>query len=189
MAVLIYACCGPCLFYPASEILNNQKDFSVYFYNPNIHPYKEFRNRLNSIIEFCSAHNYPLFYDPDYGLMDFLRMIVFREKSRCRLCYYMRLKKTVTFALEQKFDSFTTTLLYSKYQNHSLIKSLSDDLSLQFSLPFYYQDFRVGWQLGVDASVKLGLYRQKYCGCIFSEQERFDNRLKKKLRKEKKSHV
>lgn len=189
MALLIHACCGPCLVYPASELLRQQEDFSVYFFNPNIHPYVEFRNRLNSLIDLCSSQSINLIHEPDYGLNDFLRTIIFREKSRCRQCYYMRLKRTAQYASEQKFDSFTTTLLYSKYQNHNLIKSLSEELSDYFSIPFLYFDFRDGWEDGIEKSIKMGLYRQKYCGCLYSEQERFDNRLKKRLRKEKQTNV
>ena len=189
MSLLIHACCGPCLVYPASEFIRQGTDFTVYFFNPNIHPYKEFKNRLNSLIDLCTHKNYNLIHDPDYGLKYFLRTIIFREKSRCRLCYYMRLKKTVAVAAEMEFDYFSTTLLYSKYQNHHLLKSLSEQLSEDYSIKFLYRDFREGWEQGIDSSIKLGLYRQNYCGCIFSEQERFDNRLKKRLRKEKQAYV
>ena len=189
MAVMIHACCGPCLLYPASELLRQKTDFTVYFYNPNIHPYQEFRKRLNSFLDLCSSQNYNYLHDPDYGINDFLRSIIFREKSRCRLCYYMRLKSTAALAAEKNYDAFTTTLLYSKYQNHNLIKSLSEELAGLFSIPFLYFDFREGWDDGIERSIHLGLYRQKYCGCLFSEQERFDNRLKKRLKKEKQIDV
>ena len=92
----------------------------------------------------------------------------------------MRLEKTVSLAKEKGFDAFSTTLLYSKYQRHPHLISLCEKLSLQYDIPFYYQDFREGWQYGIDVSKKLEMYRQPYCGCIYSEQERYDKSLRKK---------
>ena len=83
-----------------------------------------------------------------------------------------------------KVDAFSTTLLYSRYQNHDLICSQSERLAEKYGVPFYYQDFRKGWQEGIDRSIEMGLYRQPYCGCIYSEQERYDNRWKKRQKRQ-----
>jgi len=189
MSLLLHLCCAPCLIYPEKELRAGGYSLSGYFYNPNIHPYKEFRKRLDEVVCYTDNANIPLIVDRDYGLRDFLRAVVFNESKRCPICYQLRLEKTVKMAKERGFNSFSTTLLYSKHQNHQLIKMHGETLSNSHSVSFVYKDFRSGWQQGVDTSRALGMYRQPYCGCIYSEQERYDNRYKKKQRKEKKNHV
>ena len=189
MSLLIHTCCGPCLLYPADFFLKNEIDFTVYFYNPNIHPYKEFRARLDSLKQLCEDRKYKLLVERDYGLKEFIRSVVFKEKSRCPICYHTRLKKTAELASKNDFDSFSSTLLYSKYQDHNLIKRQCESFASDYSLSFLYEDFREGWNWGIDESLKENLYRQKYCGCIYSEQERFDNRLKKRLKRERNKNV
>ena len=105
--------------------------------------------------------------------------MVFHEEERCPLCYRMRLEATAKKAREIGADAFSTTLLYSRYQRHETIRALGEELATQFGVPFLYEDFRVGWQEGIDASLEMGLYRQPYCGCIYSEQERYDKKFKK----------
>jgi len=83
------------------------------------------------------------------------------------------LKYTAEQAKKENFDAFTSTLLYSRYQKHDLIKEIGETLSRQLGIPFYYQDFRSGWNEGIKISRELGMYRQPYCGCIYSEKERF----------------
>ncbi len=189
MSLLLHACCGPCLYYPAKIIAEEERSFSVYFYNPNIHPYREFRARLTGLESLCSEYGWPLIADRDYGLRLFLRTVVFRESQRCSSCYQLRLEKTARYAAEHDFSAFSSTLFYSIYQNHTLMKSLSEDFGQQYRLSFYYRDFRKGWNEGIDMAIKSGIYRQKYCGCIYSEQERYDNRLKKQMRRDKANHV
>ena len=92
----------------------------------------------------------------------------------------MRLREVVEQAKRVKADAFTTTLLYSRYQNHELIRLKAEELSVQYNIPFYYHDFREGWQQGIDMSKEMGLYRQSYCGCIYSEQESYDKKFRKK---------
>ena len=185
MSILVHVCCGPCLVYPAQVLKSDHIEFAGFFYNPNIHPYKEFRRRLDSAKLLAEQENIELVFDRNYGLQEFLRNVVFKEKARCSYCYRTRLEQTARVANERGFGGFSSTLLYSKYQNHREIISLAEDIS-SGSVPFYYQDFRVGWQSGIDESSSLGLYRQSYCGCIYSEQERYDKRLKNKRKKNKK---
>ena len=189
MSVLIHVCCAPCLMYPASVLSAEGVDYSCYFYNPNIHPYREFRKRLNTFVDLAESRQYTYHVDRDYGLKQFLRQVVFKENVRCGYCYRMRLEQTAKIAAENNHQGFTSTLLYSKYQNHSLIKKQAEQAAEEESVPFLYRDFRIGWQQGIDESIACDLYRQSYCGCIYSEQERYDNRLKKQLRKERKKHV
>ncbi|HBE44471.1 MAG TPA: hypothetical protein DDW17_03205, partial [Deltaproteobacteria bacterium] len=94
-------------------------------------------------------------------------------KDRCLFCYRMRLEKTFQKAVETHADGVTTTLLYSKYQRHDDIKDTGEELSRKYDMPFIYKEFRKGWKEGVEESKRLNMYRQQYCGCIFSEKERF----------------
>jgi predicted adenine nucleotide alpha hydrolase (AANH) superfamily ATPase len=115
----------------------------------------------------------PLIVRPDYDLEDFLRQVVFRESHRCIHCYSSRLEAAARTAKKSSFDAFTTTLLYSKRQKHDLICSIAEEVSRKHGIPFYYEDFRAGWKEGQEKAKSLGLYRQQYCGCIYSEKERF----------------
>jgi predicted adenine nucleotide alpha hydrolase (AANH) superfamily ATPase len=183
MSVLLHICCGPCAVYPLEVLKKEGVNTRGFFYNPNIHPYREFRLRLEAVVQLASRVGLPVEYQEEYGLHDYLRRVVFNEKSRCGLCYDMRLEAVVAQARKSGADAFTTTLLYSRYQNHELIRHKAELLAEQYKIPFLYYDFRQGWQQGIDISREMGLYRQSYCGCIYSEQERYDKRLKKKKSK------
>lgn len=180
MNILLHSCCGPCTIYPLKVLRAQNHDVTAFFNNPNIHPYKEFKRRLTTLREYSKADNFPLVADDNYGLTEFLQSVVFKEKSRCPICYEIRLTKTAQYASDNNFDGFTTTLLYSRYQNHDLIASQCEKLSKDFSLKFLYEDYREGWQEGIDLSIDKDMYRQPYCGCIYSEQERYDKSLRKK---------
>ena len=183
MTVLLHICCGPCAVYPLEVLKKEGVAVRGFFYNPNIHPYLEFRKRLEAVEQLASKVDLPVEYHREYGLKDYLRKVVFNEDSRCGLCYDIRLLEVVEQAKKTRADAFSTTLLYSCYQNHELIRHKAEQLAEQHKIPFYYQDFREGWQQGIDMSKKMGLYRQSYCGCIYSEQERYDKRLRKKKSK------
>lgn len=187
MNVLLHICCGPCSIFPLTQMTKDNIQVTGYFYNPNIHPFREFKRRIESTLEVADVFNVPVEVDRDYGLVEYLRKVVFHEDKRCPICYDMRLKQVAKMAAHKGFDSFSTTLLYSRYQDHQSIREKGDDWANHYGVDFYYQDFRGGWQYGVDRSIELGVYRQPYCGCIYSEQERYDNRLKKKLKKLHKS--
>jgi hypothetical protein len=94
-------------------------------------------------------------------------------KERCQYCYSVRLEATACEARKGSFDGFSTTLLQSTHQNHDLIKETGDRVAKEIGIPFYYEDFRQGWRRGMEVSKAMGLYRQQYCGCIYSEKERF----------------
>jgi hypothetical protein len=148
-------------------------NISGFFFNPNIHPYQEYKKRLDTVRDYTNSLELDVIYKDNYELEDFLRNVVYREGERCKYCYYMRLKATVETAKNEGFQLFTTTLLYSKYQKHELIKEICISLQNTYDIEFYYEDFREGWKYGINVSKELGLYRQKYCGCIYSEKERY----------------
>lgn len=180
MSIYLHVCCGPCSIYPVETL--RQKGYSVsgFFYNPNIHPFQEFKRRLDALTELSRKIAFPVEYDRAYGLKKYLQKVVFNEDARCPICYAMRLEITAQKAMEAGADAFCSTLLYSRYQNHAVIKKLGEETAARHGIPFYYEDFREGWQQGIDASIAMGLYRQPYCGCIYSEQERYDKSLRKK---------
>jgi predicted adenine nucleotide alpha hydrolase (AANH) superfamily ATPase len=177
MKVLLHTCCGPCAIYPLSRLQEAGHNITAYFFNPNIHPFKEFQRRLNTLKDFTEKKRISTILHESYGLKDFLRKIVFHEDERCSLCYAMRLTETATAAKNGGFEAFTSTLLYSKYQNHDQIRLFCEKLAKESDLTFIYEDYRKGWQIGIDKSKKFDMYRQPYCGCVYSEQERYDKSL------------
>jgi len=144
-----------------------------FFYNPNIHPYQEYTRRMAALEEYARQTSLPMIWDQKYDLEGFLRLVVFREAERCRFCYQLRLAATARVAKGGKFQAFTSTLLYSKFQQHGLIREIGAQTAREVGVSFYYQDFRTGWRAGMAASKEMGLYRQSYCGCIYSERDRY----------------
>ena len=145
---------------------------TCFFYNPNIHPYTEFARRLEAMKVFGFETGAKMVIDECYGLDEFLRT-VFGKNDRCLLCYEMRMRETARVCAQRELECFTTTLLYSKYQKHERIVESCRKAAEEFGVQFIYVDFRLGWKEGIRESRRVGLYRQQYCGCIFSEQERY----------------
>jgi predicted adenine nucleotide alpha hydrolase (AANH) superfamily ATPase len=186
MEILLHTCCGPCTFYPIKELRKEGHKVLVYFYNPNIHPLREFERRVEALEIAAKKFEFPVLWDESgYGLRDWLNKIGTRQEpeDRCPVCYRMRLEATAKKAVELGVPAFTTTLLYSRYQRHNLISDIGRELSRAYSIKFYYRDFRDGWVEGIEISKELGIYRQPYCGCIFSEEERYKNRAKRLQKK------
>ena len=173
MKILLHICCAPCAIYPVQFLAGEKHYVHGFFYNPNIQPYQEFSRRLTALEEYAGLQKLPVIWDRAYDLEKFLRLVVFREQERCRFCYHLRLTAAARTAKAGRFEAFTSTLLYSKYQKHALIKEIGEQVGREAGLPFYYEDFRQGWSTGQEQSKALGLYRQQYCGCIYSERERY----------------
>jgi epoxyqueuosine reductase len=173
LKILLHICCAPCSIYPIKVLKN--LDFSImgFFYPHNIHPYMEMKRRKDTLFSYAEQISLCVIAEEDYHLEQFLRNTVFRENHRCHYCYYDRLKAAALVAKRGKFNCFSSTLLYSKFQKHELIQSIGEDIGKTVGVDFYYHDFRKGWQEGIIESKALGMYRQKYCGCIYSEKERF----------------
>lgn len=180
MKLLLHACCGPCACYPAEKLLADGKAFDILYFNPNIHPYKEFKRRLNALRELCENKRYKLIVDKSYPLEDCVLGMLAEPTIRCAYCYRVRMRYAARYAKENGYDAFSTTLLVSPYQKHELIIQMAEDAAKEFDIPFYYEDFRAGYQRGVDISLELELYRQPYCGCVFSERDRYEKKPKVK---------
>ena len=190
MNLLLHMCCGPCSCYPVKVLREQGIEPTGYFFNPNIHPYKEWDMRLKAAEEFAARSEMKIITDKHYMLRDFLRRALAAEQvenGRCRMCYTWRLEETAGYAAENGFDAFTSTLFYSIYQQHELMKETAEHFAKVYGVKFYYEDFRPGWQEGIDMSVEMGLYRQPYCGCIFSEEERYSRELRKAKKKANKA--
>ena len=171
--VLVHICCAPCFLYPHDVLLKEGYQVFGLFYNPNIHPYTEYQKRLKAVRELEEREGLKIIYRDDYDLDEFLRGVAFREEKRCLHCYYMRLKETAIVAHRGKFLCFTSTLLYSKYQDHESICQIGAGLAEKYGVQFLYRDFRLGWKEGIETSKILRIYRQGYCGCIYSERDRY----------------
>ena len=173
MKILLHICCAPCTIYPLEILRKEAGQVKGLFFNPNIHPYLEYKKRLDTVREYTTREGLEVAVAEGYPIEDFLQKTAALGKDRCSYCYEARLRHTAEQAREGLFDAFTTTLLYSRYQKHDLIRTTAEDAAREFNIPFYYRDFRTGWEEGVRLSKEMGLYRQKYCGCIFSEKERY----------------
>jgi predicted adenine nucleotide alpha hydrolase (AANH) superfamily ATPase len=102
-----------------------------------------------------------------------MRAVAFRENERCRICYHLRLRQVAQVARRGRFDSFSSTLLYSVHQKHELIREIGEAVGSEVGVPFLYRDWRPGWKEGIARSKVMNLYRQAYCGCLLSEEERY----------------
>ena len=177
MKLLMHTCCAPCSVYCIDELRNSGIEPTLYWYNPNIHPYTEYVARRNCLKEYAKKVGVNAIFNDEYGLDGFCKNVASNLNARCiNYCYPVRLRKTFEYAKENGYDTVTTTLLYSIYQKHDFIKKLMEDLSKEFGIDFLYIDFRKGFWQGHDKAIEQGLYMQKYCGCIFSEEDRYFNR-------------
>ncbi len=171
--LLLHICCAPCAIYPLRTLREKNLTVMGFFYPHNIHPYTECLKRKEALQTYSEMIDLKVIYGHGYDLTGFLRNIAFRETQRCRFCCHDRLRSTALMARRGKFDAFSTTLLYSKHQNHDLIRTIGESVGADVGVPFYYQDFRSGWKEGIEASKRMALYRQSYCGCVFSERDRY----------------
>jgi len=170
--MLLHICCAPCLIYPLEVLKPKGFDVTGVFYNPNIHPFLEYRERKKAVADLSSGIE--IIY-PDYHPQEFFHTINLKEEDpeRCALCWKLRLKNTAHLAKEKGMKYFTTTLLVSPYQDHEMLKKIGSEAGSEEGVEFYYADFRAGFRKAHDEARALGIYTQKYCGCVYSEIERF----------------
>jgi predicted adenine nucleotide alpha hydrolase (AANH) superfamily ATPase len=173
MKTLLHICCAPCSIYPVRVLRQKNHDIIGFFYNNNIHPYKEYLRRQEALSKYSRQIDLRVIFAETYDMEGFLQAVVFREAERCRFCYFDRLQATARLARASGYDAFSSTLLYSRFQKHDLIQSIGKAVGEEIGIPFYYEDFRTGWKEGVEESRKIEMYRQPYCGCIYSEKERY----------------
>ena len=177
--VLLHCCCAPCSISCIQPLRNEGIEPVAFWYNPNIHPFKEYEARRNCLIEYSKKVNMECIVKEDYGLRKFTKNVIKNIDGRCIYCYEHRLEETAKFARDNDFKSFTSTLLASIYQNHELMASLGEIFSKKYGVEFLYRDFRPNFRDGNKTAREEGLYMQKYCGCIFSEEERYSKQIKR----------
>ena len=171
MKLLLHTCCAPCSVYCIKSLREEGIEPTVYWFNPNIHPYMEYKARRDTLKEYTKSIGINAIFDENYGLRDFCKNVVNDLENRCvKYCYRIRLEQTAKYAKENGYDTFSTTLLISPYQNHEALKNIGQEMADKYGLTFLYRDFRPGFREGQAEARELGLYMQKYCGCVFSEQ-------------------
>ena len=172
--VLLHACCAPCLTNSILELQEQGFSVTVYFYNPNITPYVEYRKRLEELIGFCRKQNYPLIIEEDGFAFWYKNCSPLKDEKeggkRCEKCFEIRLDKTAAFAKEQDFNYFCTTLTISPHKNSKIINATGEKISKKYSIPFLTKDFKKndGFKKSLCISKEFGLFRQTYCGCEYS---------------------
>ena len=173
MKTLLHICCAPCANQPIEVLRADGLEVTGFWYNPNIHPFTEYRARRNTVREYAGVIELPLIERNDYGLRPFVRTVAEDIEHRCVKCYEMRLFETARQAQEGGFDSFTSSLFISPYQQHELMREVAERAAHEYGVEFLYRDLRPYFRAGQDFAREHGFYMQKYCGCVFSEEERY----------------
>ncbi len=172
-SVLVHSCCAHCAAYTASHWRQQGYEVSALWYNPNIHPYTEHQHRLEAMQTLALTMNLPLIVTSGYDIIDYFRQVVGHESQRCQHCFRLRLSKTAETAQQTGFDAFTTTLLISPHQKHDLLQEIGNDLAEERGIDFLYADLRKRYSDSRRMTKPMGLHHQQYCGCVYSEWERY----------------
>lgn len=179
LKVLLHSCCGPCST-ACIERLKDYCDITVLYYNPNIEPIEEYNKRKENQIKVLNRLNIKFIDSPyDNNIYEELVKDNTNDKeggNRCRLCFYLRLKYTALKALENNFDYFATTLTVSPHKNSDIINEIGENISKELNIKYLYADFkkRDGYKRSIELSKEYDLYRQDYCGCIYSIRRNID---------------
>ncbi len=181
MKLLLHVCCAPCSVMCVKSLRAEGIEPTAYWYNPNIHPYAEYRARRDTLTEYAKTVGLALETDDRYGLRPFVRAVSEDIDGRCAACYASRMRQTARYAKEHGFTHFSSTLFYSVYQKHDWLRAAAEDAAEVYGVAFLYRDFRPLFREGQEEARALGLYMQKYCGCVFSEEERYHGKLRKRL--------
>ena len=181
--VLLHSCCGPCSLNCIEPLRKEGLEPVGFWYNPNIHPWKEYEARRNGFLDHSKAVDMTVLIQEEYGLQEFVKKVSSNLSNRCSYCYAVRLKTTAAYAKKHGFTKYTTTLLSSIYQDHEKIKKLGEEFAKQQGVEFLYRDFRTTFREKNQQAKELGLYMQKYCGCIFSEEERYEKQIQRDIKR------
>jgi predicted adenine nucleotide alpha hydrolase (AANH) superfamily ATPase len=173
MKLLLHCCCAPCTISCTQSLRKEGIEPGLFWYNPNIHPCTEYSTRRDTLSSFAARENYELKMVDEYGLRLFISKVYPDMDDRCKKCYLLRLERTASVASIDGYDAFTTTLLISPYQQHEVVKSIAEEVAAKYKVEFLYRDFRPLFNESQAQARAMGIYMQKYCGCIFSEEERY----------------
>lgn len=181
MNILLHTCCSNCAIQPFEILKAEGHSFTGFWFNPNIHPFEEYDSRLQSLKKLASERDIDMLFFEDYRPEDYFDalgitspnlQLIPPSPARCRSCYELRLDKTAEEASKKGYDAFSTTLLISPYQDFDRLAATGKEMSKKHGVDFYLKDFRPFFRESMSEAKDLGLYRQKYCGCLFSKAER-----------------
>jgi predicted adenine nucleotide alpha hydrolase (AANH) superfamily ATPase len=182
-SVLMHTCCAPCSLSCIDPLRAEGIEPVAFWYNPNIHPWKEYEARRDCLLTYAPTIEMQVIVDEDYGLRTFVEHVASDIGHRCTYCYQHRLEETARYAAEHGYEAFTSTLLASLYQDHDGIKAAAEKYARQYGVKFLYRDFRPNFRAGNQRARELGFYMQKYCGCVFSEQDRYQKQIDRDKKK------
>ena len=181
--LLLHICCAPCSVACLEQLKEEGIAPTGFWYNPNIHLYQEYKTRRDTLIGYAEEIGLPLIIRDEYGLQKFTKAVCHDVAHRCGYCYALRFEETARTAKEQGFEAFSTTLTVSPYQDHELITEIGQKAAAKYGVKFRYFDFAPRFREGQNKARELGMYMQKYCGCIFSEEERYQKQIQKDQQK------
>ena len=182
-SVLMHTCCAPCSLSCIDSLRSEGIEPVAFWYNPNIHPWKEYEARRDCLLAYAPTIEMQVIVDEDYGLRTFVEHVASDIDHRCTYCYHHRLEETARYAAEHGYKAFTSTLLASLYQDHDGIRAAAEEYARQYGVEFLYRDFRPNFRAGNQRARELGFYMQKYCGCVFSEQDRYQKQIDRDRKK------
>ncbi|MGN0468851.1 MAG: epoxyqueuosine reductase QueH [Acutalibacteraceae bacterium] len=178
--LLLHSCCAPCSS-ACLELLSKFFSVTVFYYNPNIYPENEYFHRVNEqkrLISALPAKNKISFIEGNFNSQEFYHAVKGFENEkeggeRCFLCYRLRLEKTAEIAKKNGFDYFTTTLTISPLKSAQKINEIGQEIAQKYSVEFLPSDFKKknGFKRSIELSKEYDLYRQNYCGCVFSQRQ------------------
>ena len=170
--ILLHSCCAPCFTVVNRYFRESGYRVTAFFHNSNIHPWKEWKRRLDAMKDYAGLVQVPLVATEDYPLEENVSMLL-NASNRCSACFTERLKATASMAAEMGIGAFSTTLTVSPYQDQEMILKAGMAASEAFGIEFIFKDLRDSYRESIEMSRKAGLYRQAYCGCVFSERDRY----------------
>ena len=182
-SVLMHTCCAPCSLSCIDPLRAEGIEPVAFWYNPNIHPWKEYEARRDCLLAYAPTIEMQVIVDEDYGLRTFVEHVASDINHRCTYCYQHRLEETARSAAEHGYEAFPSTLLASLYQDHEAIRAAAEKYARQYGVEFLYRDFRPNFRAGNQRARELGFYMQKYCGCVFSEQDRYQKQIDRDKKK------
>lgn len=175
----MHTCCAPCSLSCIQPLRDEGIEPVAFWYNPNIHPWTEYKARRDCLLDYAPTIGMEVRVQEDYGLRSFTKAVAGNLDARCTYCYTRRLDETARYAAANGFEAFTTTLLSSLYQDHEAITAAGHRLAQLYGVTFLYRDFRPNFRTGNQTAKDSGFYIQKYCGCVFSEEERYEKQILK----------
>jgi epoxyqueuosine reductase len=170
-SVLVHCCCAHCSAYTIEYWRKEGYDVSALWYNPNVHPFREHQSRLEAMNTLSGNMSFPLVIADGYEIFEYFRRVTGNEVERCTYCFTLRLDKTAEMASKMGIGAFTSSLLISPHQKHDLARSIGEKIASQRSVRFLYADLRKRYSDSRHVTKPMELYRQKYCGCLYSEWE------------------